>query len=312
MRFFTLLVTITGIGLLSISCTTAPVATSHWQGPITAGTIDQPVINEASGLAASRRADNIFWINNDSGGEPVLYAIDGKGRYLGSVRFEGATLYDWEDCASFKIDGKSYLLAADVGDNYAQRKDCVLYIIAEPDPATLDPNHELSAAIVGQIRYTYPEGARDCENVAVEPVEGSIYLISKRTVPPVVYRLPLSLEKSPATLVAARVGELHGIPQPTGPSALIESTSGKYRAWPCSLDIASDQRTAVVLTYGEVYLYTRPKGRTWAEAFASEPLQLAAHKLPQAEGVCFTNDNKTVLVATEGSPVPLLKYSLKP
>lgn len=212
MRFFTLLVTITGIGLLSISCTTAPVATSHWQGPITAGTIEQPVINEASGLAASRRADNIFWVNNDSGGEPVLYAIDGKGRYLGSVRFEGATLYDWEDCASFKIDGKSYLLAADVGDNYAQRKDCVLYIIAEPDPATLDPHHELSAAIVGQIRYTYPEGARDCENVAVDPVEGNIYLISKRTVPPFVYRLPLSLEKSPAILVAARVGELNGIP----------------------------------------------------------------------------------------------------
>ncbi len=311
MRFFTLLLSCLSVGLFSSSCSTASNANSGWQGPITVGTIEEPLINESSGLAPSRRADDVYWINNDSQGEPVLYAIDGKGRYLGSVRLEGATNYDWEDCSSFKVDGKSYLVAADVGDNKAQRKDCVLYIIAEPDPAELNPSREISATLTGQIRFTYPGGARDCESIAVDPVEGNIYLISKRTTPPVVYRLPLSAEAGSTTAVAEIVGNLNGIPPPTGPTALIETTWGKFRAWPCSLDISSDQRTAVVLSYGEVYIYNRLSGQSWAEAFASEPIQLVAHALPQAEGVCFTNDNQTVLVATEGVPVPLLGYSLK-
>lgn len=313
MRRLTLLAAGCCLGLVTASCSTAPIAaqTGDWYGPTNAGTIEEPLINESSGLASSLRAADVYWTNNDSGGEPVLYAIDGTGRYLGSVRVAGAVNFDWEDCASFTLNGKAYLLAADVGDNYAKRDDCILYIIEEPDPAKLDPAHELTASPVWQIPVAYPGGPRDCENVAVDPVEGSIYLVSKRTKPPVVYRLPLMPSGDTVTPLAELVGDLNGIPQPTGALAMLETTQGKYRASPCSFDIASDQRTAVVLTYGEVYIYEREPGETWGDAFARGGVQLSAHNLPQAEGVCFTTDNQTVLVSTEGTPAPLLRYTRK-
>jgi hypothetical protein len=117
--------------------------------------------------------------------------------------------------------------------------------------------------------------------------------------------------KGTSTPLLELVGDLAGIPQPTGPLAMLETTQGKYRAMPCGFDISPDQRTAVVLTYGEVYIYNRAPGETWGEALAREPIQLAAHNLPQAEGVCFTSDNQTVIVSTEGTPAPLLRYTRK-
>ena len=313
MRFPSLVTAGFCFALLNASSAATPVVVTSgdWVGPTNAGSIAEATINESSGLAPSLRTANVYWTNNDSGGEPVLYAIDGTGKYLGSVRFAGAVNIDWEDCASFSVNGKAYLLAADVGDNYAKRIDCKLYIIEEPDPAELDPAHELTAEIAWQLPVTFQDGPRDCENVAVDPAERSIYFISKRTTPPVVYRLPLMPVKGTAKPMLELVGNLYGIQQPTGPFALLETLQGKYRVLPCGFDISSDQRTAVVLTYGEVYIYNREPGETWGSALARQPLRLSDHNLPQAEGVCFTPDNQAVMVSTEGTPAPLLRYTRK-
>jgi hypothetical protein len=48
---------------------------------------------EGSGPAASRRTPGRFWSHNDSG-EPVLFALDGKGRVIGRLTvsvFDGRT-----------------------------------------------------------------------------------------------------------------------------------------------------------------------------------------------------------------------------
>jgi hypothetical protein len=287
-----------------------PADVAGWHGPVTASTITEATINEASGLAPSHRAPGILWINNDSGGEPVLYAVRTDGTYLGSVRIKGAVNYDWEDVTSCVIDGQPYLVAADVGDNYAKRDECVLYVIAEPDPAELDPKLEIMAEPVRVIRYVYPDGPRDCENVAVDATESVIYLASKRTLPPVIYTLPFAPEDSSRRMTAKKVGPANGIPEPTGPLAKIDAPWGKVRHWPCSLDITPDGRRAVLLSYGEPYLYERHDGESWADAFAREGVQLATHGLIQAEGACFSPDGKILYVVTEGTPAPLLTYTL--
>ncbi|MCC6414553.1 MAG: hypothetical protein IT582_01400 [Opitutaceae bacterium] len=306
------------VGLLlmaaTAACSTPPSAittdVAGWHGPVPGGTIHQATVNEASGLAPSRRAENLLWINNDSGGEPVLYAVNTDGTYRGAVRINGAVNYDWEDVASFAIDGRAYLLAADVGDNNATRAECVLYIIAEPDPAELKPDAELAVDPVRVIRYVYPGGPRDCENVAVDATERAIYVVSKRTKPPIAYRLPLEAATAVAPVTAERVGEVNGIAEPAGPLALLSVPWGKWRASPCSLDISADGRRAVLLTYGEPYLYERRDGETWAAAFARDGLQLGSHGLPQAEGACFSPDGRVIYVVTEGTPAPLLTYTL--
>ena len=66
----------------------------------------EPANGEASGLAASRRTDGLIWTHNDSGGEPVLFALGTDGALRGKVRLEGVTNEDWEDLASGEIDGQ--------------------------------------------------------------------------------------------------------------------------------------------------------------------------------------------------------------
>ena len=57
-------------------------------------------VRETSGPARGRRDPSVLWTHNDSGFEPILYALDTEGRILGRVSVQGATLVDWEDIAA--------------------------------------------------------------------------------------------------------------------------------------------------------------------------------------------------------------------
>ena len=87
------------------------------------GTIENNEIDEASGLARSQRSPDVLWVINDDG-PSVLHAIDSTGGMLGRVKLIDASNRDWEDLASFTLDGTPYLLLADIGDNKSgNRKD---------------------------------------------------------------------------------------------------------------------------------------------------------------------------------------------
>lgn len=292
------------VAVLIVACSTPPQHPAAWTGPQQVGAITTPLVTEASGIAPSRRAPGIFWVHNDSGGVPVLYAIDGTGRLLGAVRVNGVENHDWEDIASFTLDGRAYLLAADIGDNRAVRTNCAMYVIPEPDPATLRPDRELHEDVAWQIPVRYPDGPRDCESVAVDGPEQQVYLISKRTKPPVVYRLPLRPVQTLVPLIAERIGTMPGIPAPNAAQAL-----NPYRNQPTGFDLTPDGRTAAVVTYGAVYVFHRQAGVTWAATLEGTPEILPDHHLRQAEDVCFAPDGHSIFVTTEKSPAPLLRYT---
>jgi hypothetical protein len=67
---------------------------------------------------------------------------------------------------------------------------------------------------------------------------------------------------------------------------------------------------AVVLTYGEPWLYRRPTHESWAEAFRRNPQRLPPHHLEQAEAVAFDPAATVVWVTSEGRGAPLLRYQL--
>ncbi|CAE7717929.1 unnamed protein product [Symbiodinium sp. CCMP2592] len=55
-------------------------------------------INECSGLAASRLKDDVYWINNDSGDRPRLYAINLRGDHLARIKVVNVDwANDWEE-----------------------------------------------------------------------------------------------------------------------------------------------------------------------------------------------------------------------
>ena len=98
---------------------------------------------------------------NDSG-KPLLYALDTRGNHLGRVDLRKSDNRDWEDLASFVLDGEPYLLVADIGDNTARFKKRTLYIAKEPRA------NESKTKVDGRIEFRYPNGPRDAESAAVD------------------------------------------------------------------------------------------------------------------------------------------------
>src|SRR5690606_26816150 len=89
-------------------------------------------LQEISGVAASRRHDDTLWMVNDGGSAPELHAVSRRGSRVASLRLEGVDNTDWEDLAAFELDGRSYVLVADTGDNGGLRKTLQLHVIEEP------------------------------------------------------------------------------------------------------------------------------------------------------------------------------------
>jgi len=266
-------------------------------------------LREASGLAASRRAADLYWTHGDSGGEPVVEAVSADGASRGRLRIAGVKNHDWEDLASFELDGKAWLLIADTGDNQAGRGECSLLVVEEPDPARLVPGRELVAKVAWRIPVIYPDGPRDVEAVAVDARAGRVYLLAKRATPHGLYAL--ALRPVPAGRPMApmeRVGEIASFPAAEGVESLLPRPSGAYRAQPTGMDFSADGSAAVIVTYGDVLVYPRNGDEPWPAALAREPRRLAPHGLAQAEAVCFSADGREIYVTSEGKGAAVLRY----
>lgn len=85
------------------------------------------MVEETSGLIADGYS---FWTHNDSGGEPMLYKIEGKsGNIIAKVLIENAENRDWEDITQ----DDQYIYVGDHGNNAGMRKDQKVYKIDKSD-----------------------------------------------------------------------------------------------------------------------------------------------------------------------------------
>ena len=266
--------------------------------------IQSPAIQEASGLAASPQDTRLLWAINDSGGTADLHLFNTTGTARGHVNISNANNIDWEDLASFTLDGKSWLLIADTGDNRAARKSVTLHIIAEPKLPTDGQNLATSTTASWRIDFTYEGGPRDCESVAVDPIREKIILVSKRTKPPEVYELPLRPTEKSGTIVAKKIGNL-----------LTESPVRNlipFSNQPVGIDISADASFAAIATYYGVFLFPRAPMESWATAFSRKPKPLAPHGLAQAESLAISKDGQSIFVVSEGKKSPIARYHTTP
>ncbi len=256
-------------------------------------------IREASGLALSRRQDGRLWTINDGGAGPVLYALSIDGTEHGAVHLANARNVDWEDMASFELDGTPWLLVADVGDNLGKREQVTLYIVAEPDLSTQD------AVSSRQINLRYPDGPRDVEAVAVDANEQRVYLLSKRTIPAQLYSVPLATAGSTRSeiVTATYLGTVASIPQPTQDDldrALVEQD---WHWQPTAMDFSADGRMAVILTYPAAYLYDRQNGESWLDALQRPPIRLELGNIKEAEATALGRESIFVTVEARHAPI---------
>jgi hypothetical protein len=288
----------------------AAEAVPAYADPVEAGQTAEPKNQETSGLAASHRTPGLLWTHNDSGGEPVLFALNANGSLRGKVRVEGVTNFDWEEMTSFELDGKAWLLAADMGDNYAVRKSCVLHVLAEPDAAQLPADGELLLKPEYSIHFIYEDGARDAEALAVDVKERAVYILSKREETPRLYRLPLAAASTDLPAAARFLGLLPHLPQPTALQRNIRLPTQGFLGWPTGMGFSHDGTLALVLVYEQPLLFPREPGETWAYALARPPIKLTPHQMPQAEAACFSPDDRAIFVGSEKTGL-LLRYDRK-
>lgn len=290
-------------------------------GMTQAGSITAPTIDEASGLAVSRLNDNILWVHNDSGDTARIFAIDTQGHQLATVNITGVKNNDWEDIASFVYQGESYLLIADVGDNQAKRSQYQLHLIKEPDLSQLNGQKTLSAKPVWSMTFTYPDGAHDCESVAVDVAKQKILLLSKRDKLPILFELPLiapalgqsASNNSSVQMVnkqAKKLGEIAPLPTAMLDYASIYTWIG-FAGKPTAMDISADGLSAVVLTYTHAFYFTQTEPGDWLTLFSTPPQEISLPAIKQAEAVGFSPDDNSIFITSEMIPAPLYKMDLK-
>jgi hypothetical protein len=207
MRAFgpSLLAFLAGVVWLGISSALIPASEGERVLSVaTSTTLDEPCstasmiarlddVNEASGLALSRRRPDLLWTHNDSG-QPVIYAFGTDGKPRGRVRVVGAGLEDWEDIASGPCPGGECLYIADIGDNKEERPEITIYRVPEPTQGdeTTRPADVFHA--------TYPDGPHDAEAFFVGP-NGAMYVVTKGEDSPIaIYRFAANTPGATARL----------------------------------------------------------------------------------------------------------------
>ena len=297
------------VSILLVACSASDETARSGSLIEVVGKIENKKLDEASGLARSSRTAELYWAINDDG-PAVIHALGANGKNLGRVHIADAKNRDWEDMAAFSIDGDAYLLIADIGDNDGKYKQVSLYVIDEPDP------EDDAVKIAWQIDFKYPDGARDAEAVAVDAAGQHIYVLSKRTVPAELYRLPLRPTTN-ATVIAEQVGLFDSLPQPSDYERRNVMRSGC--GWqPTAMDFAPDGSSALVLTYDGVNYFSRGPEQSWPEALHGQALHLSIGeyqgrecKHKSAESITYSVDGDAAIVTVEKKHAPVLQIDLR-
>lgn len=252
-------------------------------------TVEEAIINEASGLASSLKTPGLLYTHNDSGGSASVFVLNKRGLMPARIELKGVNNRDWEDIATGvdPRDGQPYVFVGEIGDNNAKYSSVFIHRFAEPE--ILDTLIILDR--IDRIEFTYEDSARDAEALFADPVSGDLYVISKREENCGIYRLayPQSYDKPN---VARRVGTL------------------PY-CWVTAADISPTGNRILVKTYSNVFCYKRGKNQSVAEALSGKPREMRYKLEEQGEAITFDEHGKGYFTLSERlgeTPVELYYY----
>lgn len=257
------------------------------------GTIKSTLIPESSGLAISSHVENAIWTINDSGNSTDLFLLKTSGEILSKIGLPQSKNIDWEAMSGFSVNGKHYLLLADVGDNQSGRSRCQLYVFVEPNLklALADtPVEKLpleGEQVTTRLEFSYEDGPRNCEAVGVDSAGKEIWLVEKiyitDTSAPAagIYVLPLPLREISQPVVAKRIADFP-----------IRNVTG--------MAFSPDGKRLIIRNYLNAHLYSRQQGETWKEVVQKTKPQTVLLPIQlQGEAVCFTPDSQSLIVTSE-------------
>jgi hypothetical protein len=294
-RRFAVAVAFPAIAAFGLAGCKSPVLQAACNGTLTASTTGQVAnasVVEASGIAASRLVDDVYWVHNDSGNAAEVYAIGGDGRDLGTYTVSNATNQDWEDIAvgPGPVAGVPYLYLADIGDNAKARENVAVYRVPEP---TVNPAAPTGGTLTAEkLTFTYPDGAHDAEAFVVDPVSGDLFVITKAIGGAQVFRAPAGLAAGSTTMLTQVATVSLGF--------LVDVVTGA--------DVSPSGDTIALRTYTSVLMYQRLPNQPLASAFsgqvclgAAPGLGTAPNQELQGEAIGFTRSGNGYVTVAEGA-----------
>ncbi len=264
-------------------------------------------LNEISGVVRSETYEDVWWVHNDSGDEPRIFAIDSVGRLVmppwrrdhfytdhaetdkqpwPGIRLLGASNQDWEDVAL----AEGVLYVSDMGNNGNAKRDLGIYALHEPNPAAMDQG----ARVLKFIPVVYPDQDAyppadwrfDCE--AVFWSDGLLYLLTK-------YRADSRFDRITTGTSLYRLDTTH--------ADRVNRLTLLHRAdalpiIPTGADLSPDGKVLAVSSYDGIWLFERPAdGDDWLGGVTTR-IELPNERIKQVEGVCW-DDAETVRLVNE-------------
>lgn len=269
---------------------------AHDDVPAPLADLQDPRIDEASGIAPSHRYAGWCYIHNDSGDKPRVYLVDRTGRTRATIRLKGAQASDYEDIAMAPgaTPGAFDVCVADIGDNKERRPHVTVYRFSE---AELPPQPSTTISVEPTAyRLRYADGPANAEAFAVHPRTGTAYVLTKRTDGRTnVYCWPAPWDAREVTVLQ----KLRTLDLPPGwPLARIVTAA----------DIAPDGRRLAVRCYVDGWEWRLPPGDPvdrFDRVFNTTPRRLSLAPEPQGEALCYTANGGGLLTVSEG-PTPTL------
>lgn len=245
--------------------------------PRAVGNLPEP-ITEASGIVQSAWEDDRFWLHNDSGYDPELFAIRQDGTLLATLTLPVPNR-DWEDisrgpCAPGDTE-RACLYIGEIGDNRARHDFIAIHRIAEP--RTLDGDRTLRPDEIQTMELVYPDEPHDAESLVVDD-NLRIWILTKR--PPGVTRLytaPFVPGPGRQPLEFVREFDLRDIRASAG---------GDF---PTAADWDPDRKLFLLRLYFLAAVFPVPDGdlRT---VFNQPPVIVPSRLEPQGEAIAWTRD----------------------
>ncbi len=187
----------------------------------------------------------------------------------------------------------SYLAIADIGDNFRWRQELAIHIVAEPDVRTEAPS-DVPLTVAWTIRYEYPDGPHDAESIAVDVDSQELLVLTKRSVPVQMFRLPL---RPVADVVTATHLLDVLLPQPSPLDLQQDPDFGAFRSMPTGMDAGA--AGVVIVTPLDAYYWPRIEEESVAALLAQPPRRVPLPRMSQIESVCFDATGRSFFITSE-------------
>jgi len=250
-----------GLLLLLLDSTIHAQVCRQWKEASHIGDL-QAILQEASGVAASRKFPGRLYHINDSGDTGRFYITRLDGKETRPINVAG---FDPVDAEALSLGpcpggGGSCLFLGDIGDNDRNRKSIEIVVVDEIEafPQTVKVRKRLT--------LRYPDGPHDAESLAVHP-DGTIYILVKER--------PARMFKADPNLAT----------QTLTPVTTLDP-GGK----PTDMAFSDDGSRLLVLTYVDAVEYT--------DNFQHEQ-KIKLNFLQQQESVAYLPGSRSFIYTTE-------------